>query len=80
MHTVEDPNDENFRDLDNLLSLDPSEEDHVGQGRELALVADELEAIKRAEALAGAQPDRWVNFGVAGDDYADLVRFRRGDS
>ncbi|MFC4148586.1 hypothetical protein ACFO0M_20215 [Micromonospora mangrovi] len=80
VHTVEDPADENFRDLANLLSLDPLNEDYVGQGRELALVASESEAIEQAETLTGARPDRWVNFGVAGEDYADLVRSGRGAS
>ena len=78
VHTVEDPDDESFRDLHNLMSLDPLEEDFVGQGRELVLVADELEVIEQAERLTGTRPDRWVNFGAAGEDYADLVRSRRG--
>ncbi|MEV4135731.1 hypothetical protein AB0J72_26645 [Dactylosporangium sp. NPDC049742] len=27
--------------------------------------------------FAAAAADRWVNFGVAGDEYLDLVRSRR---
>ena len=38
---------------------------------------DEEEAITLAEDRAGAAPDRWVNVGVAGEEYADLVRSRR---
>ncbi|MEO3819283.1 hypothetical protein [Plantactinospora sp. B24E8] len=79
VHTAEDPDDENFGDLDNLPPLDPPDEDYVGQGRELALVADASEAIHQAARLTGARSDRWVNHGVAGEEYADLVRLRRGE-
>lgn len=77
LHLARDPDDEYFRDLPNLLLLDPDEEDYVGEGRELARVSDPEAAIEQAETLAGAASDRWVNFGVAGEDYADLVRSRR---
>ncbi|WP_326561213.1 hypothetical protein [Micromonospora sp. NBC_01796] len=77
MDTVQDPDDENFQNLSNLMPVDPTEEDYVGEGRELARVADEAEAIAYAESLAGAHPDRWVNFGMTGAEYADLVRSRR---
>lgn len=78
VHLVRDPDDEEFRDLANLLPLDPAEEQHVGEGRVLALVPDPETAIAQAETLANATPERWVNYGVAGEEYADLVRSRRG--
>jgi hypothetical protein len=37
---------------------------------------DEEEAILLAERITGAGIDRWVNFGVAGEDYGDYVRSR----
>lgn len=80
VHTAEDPDDEYFGDLDNLPPLASEDEDYVGQGRELALVTDGPEAIDLAEWLTGARPDRWVNHGVAGEDYTDLVRARRNES
>ena len=77
MHSAQDPDNEHFRDLANLPPLDPSTEEFVGEGLELGLVASETEAIALAERLTGAVADRWVNFGVAGEDYADLVRARQ---
>jgi hypothetical protein len=77
LHTVQDLDDEHFADLPEFPSLDPVEEDYVGEGRELGRADDEAEAIELAERLTGAAPDRWVNFGVAGEEYLDLVRSRR---
>ena len=76
MHTAQDLDNEHFQDLVNLPPLGSSEE-YVGEGVELGLVDTETDAIALAERLTGAQTDRWVNFGVAGEDYADLVRARR---
>ncbi|GAA3760167.1 hypothetical protein GCM10022225_52120 [Plantactinospora mayteni] len=78
VHLGRDPDDESVRDLANLLPLDPAEEQYVGEGRELALVPDPETAITQAETLADAVPGQWVNCGVAGEGYADLVRSRRG--
>jgi len=77
LHTAEDPDDDRFLDLPNFGSLDPVAEAYAGEGRELGSSTDEEEAITLAEDRTGAAPDRWVNFGVAGDEYADLVRSRR---
>jgi hypothetical protein len=77
VHLAEDVDDEDIRDLDNLPPLGPSAEEFVGQGVELGLVASETDAITLAERVTGAQSDRWVNFAVAGEEYADLVRTRR---
>jgi hypothetical protein len=58
-------------------SLDRVDEEYVAEGCELGRSAGEEEAIALAERLAGAAPDRWVNFAVAGEEYLDLVRARR---
>ena len=75
LHVAEDLDDEWRRDLANLPPLGPSEE-YAGEGVELGMVVAETEAIALAEQLTGARPDRWVNFGVAGEDYADHVKAR----
>ncbi|BCY10029.1 hypothetical protein [Actinoplanes sp. L3-i22] len=77
LHTVRDPDDDRVGDLTNLVSLDPVDEDYVGEGRELGLSEDEEEAIALAEQLTDARPDRWVNHAVAGEEYRDYVRSRR---
>lgn len=77
LHTVQDPDDDEFGDLPNLMSLDPVYEAYVGEGRELGASQDEAEAIALAEQLTTARPDRWVNHAVAGDAYQDFVRGRR---
>lgn len=79
LHTVEDLDDvEHGADLPEFPSLDPVDEAYVGEGRELGSSTDEEQALALAERLTGAAPDRWVNFGVAGEEYLDLVRSRRG--
>jgi hypothetical protein len=80
LHTVQDPDDDQVRDLPNLISLDPVDEAYVGEGRVLGASEDEAEAISLAEQLTHARPDRWVNYGVAGEEYMDYVRSRRDSS
>jgi hypothetical protein len=80
LHTVRDLDDDRFGDPAEFPPLDPVDEEYVGEGRELGRSADEEEAIALAERLAGAAPDRWVNFAVAGEEYLDLVRARRRGS
>ncbi|GAA3260771.1 hypothetical protein ACFO1B_55990 [Dactylosporangium siamense] len=63
---MQDPDDDEFGDLPNLMSLDPVDQEYVGEGRELGASQDEAEAIALAEQLTTAQPDRWVNHAVAG--------------
>lgn len=77
LHTVEDLNHDRFGDLAEFPSLDPRDEEYVGEGRELGQETDEATAIALAERLTNALPHRWVNFGVAGEEYLDLVRTRR---
>ena len=56
-------------DLYEFPPLDPDAEE---DGIVLAETADEVEALLLAERLAGAARTRWVNFGVAAEDYRDL--------
>ncbi|MFC4071493.1 hypothetical protein [Actinoplanes subglobosus] len=77
LHTVRDPDDDQVGDLPNLISLDPADEAYVGEGRELALSEDPEEAMALAEHLTDANPGRWVNHAVAGEEYMDYVRSRR---
>ena len=77
LHTVRVPEDDNFGDLANLLSLDPVDEAYVGEGRELGVRDTENEAVRLAADLAGADPRRWVNDGLAGEECRDFVRARR---
>lgn len=80
VHTVQDPGDDQVRDLPNLISLDPVDEEYAGEGRELGVVQDEAEAMSLAERLTDARPDRWVNHAVAGEEYMDYVRSRRDEA
>lgn len=57
-------------DVAEFPAVDPEEE--AGEGRTLQLVADPEEAIAVA-ARHGASSGSWVNFGVVGDEYRDLV-------
>lgn len=77
LHTAQDPDDDQVGDLPNLLSLDPVDEEYIGEGRELGVSDDETEAMLLAERLTTATPTRWVNDAVAGEDYMDYVRSRR---
>jgi hypothetical protein len=78
VHAAQDLDDEQHRDLDSLPPLGVlANEEYVGAGVELGLVAEEFDAIALAERHAGARGDRWVNFGVGGEEYADLISARR---
>ncbi|GAB7038506.1 MULTISPECIES: hypothetical protein [Catenuloplanes] len=77
LHTVHDPDDDRVGDLANLISLDPVDEAYVGEGRELTLSEDAEEAMALAERLTDANPGRWVNHAVAGEEYMDYVGTRR---
>jgi hypothetical protein len=77
LHTVQDPDDDRVGDLPNLISLDPVDEDHVGEDRELGLSEDEEDATALAEQLTDARPDRWVNHEVVDDEYVDHARSRQ---
>jgi hypothetical protein len=81
VHSAQDLGDELRCDLDSLPPLGVSAgEEYVGAGAELGLVAAEDDAIAMAERRVGARADLWVNFAVAGDEYADFIRARRSSS
>ncbi|MGC4755276.1 hypothetical protein [Micromonospora trifolii] len=78
VHDVQDLDDEHRRDLSVLPPLDPEGEDDSFPGRVIGHAQDPTEALELAERVTRASPDRWVNQGVAGEDYADFVLARRG--
>jgi hypothetical protein len=69
VHDVEDIGDETFLDVSEFPPLDPSE--HVGEGRTFGTYESPDQAVAVALKLGG-HPDKWVNFGVLGDEYRDL--------
>lgn len=71
LHTAEDIGGEQFCDLAEFPALDPDGEEDFGQ--EIATVEDESQAMATAEASTGALPGRWVNAGIAQDEYLDFV-------
>lgn len=77
VHDVQDLDDEHRRDLSVLPPLDSESEDDSFPGRVIGRVQDPIEALELAERVHGASPDRWVNQGVAGEDYADFLLTRR---
>ncbi|MFP8906237.1 hypothetical protein [Streptomyces atacamensis] len=70
LHTVEDTGGEDFRDLLEFPPLDPDEE----FGREIAVVNDPSNAMAVAEDRTGALREKWVNAGMAGEEYRGYVR------
>ncbi|MFD6757431.1 hypothetical protein [Micromonospora gifhornensis] len=77
VHDVQDLDDEHDHDLCVFPPLDAQYEDDTGYGRVIGHVQDPAEALELAERDTGASPERWVNHGVAGEDYADFVLARR---
>lgn len=76
LHASADIGGEDFYDLVEFPPLDPEDEDQAF-GQEIAVVADARDALALAESHAGAVRDRWVNQGVAQDEYRDFVRAGR---
>ncbi|WP_431676096.1 hypothetical protein [Kitasatospora sp. KL5] len=76
LHTSADIGGEHFYDLVEFPPLGPEDEDHEF-GQEITTSADALDALTIAEARTGAVRDRWVNCGVAQDEYRDFVRAGR---
>ncbi|MFE5005155.1 hypothetical protein ACFRJ3_11045 [Streptomyces sp. NPDC056696] len=73
LHAQEDVGSEQFCDLLEFPPLDPDDE----FGRNLSVTNNELAALKTAETQTGARRDRWLNAGMAGDDYRDYIRAGR---
>jgi hypothetical protein len=74
LHLAEDVSEDGLADITEFPPLDPEAYD---LWPEIATAGDEVEAIEAAERLAGADPARWTNFGVAADEYRDYVRLAR---
>jgi hypothetical protein len=75
LHVVEDVGGEHFCDLVEFPPLDPGPEEIFGL--EIAAADDAAEAMMIAGTRTWADPDRWVNQGMAGDEYRDFVRAGR---
>ncbi|WP_042406716.1 hypothetical protein [Streptacidiphilus carbonis] len=75
LHTAEDIGGEQFCDLAEFPALDSDGEEDFGQ--EIATAEDKSQAMATAEASTGAVPGRWVNAGIAQDEYLDFVRAGR---
>ncbi|WP_331720612.1 hypothetical protein OG851_42480 (plasmid) [Streptomyces sp. NBC_00161] len=73
LHTVEDVGHETFLDLVEFPPLDPDDEEEEF-GRLITAADDPLSALKAAEDVTGAVPQRWVNATMSQDEYADFVR------
>ena len=74
VYEVEDVGSERFADLVGFPPVIPGDEEDFG--RVVGVAGDEREALSMA-AGHGARDDRWVNQGVAGDEYRDFVRAGR---
>ncbi|MFH9355719.1 hypothetical protein, partial [Kitasatospora sp. NPDC017646] len=72
LHTSADVGNEDFCDLVEFPSLDPETEDDEF-GLEIATAAGAQDALALAEHRTGAVRGRWVNQGVAQDEYRDFV-------
>ena len=76
LHTSADVGSEQFCDLVEFPPLDLDDEDEEF-GREIAEVESPVDALVVAAARTGAVRGRWVNKGVAQDEYRDFVRAGR---
>ncbi|WP_042427272.1 hypothetical protein [Streptacidiphilus anmyonensis] len=76
LHTSADVGSEQFCDLVEFPPLALGDEEF---GREIAEVRAAVDALAIAEARTGAVRDRWVNGGIARDEYRDFVRAGRPD-
>ena len=68
LHEVEDVGTDDFLDVSEFPPLDRDED--LGEGRVLE-EADDPDELLAASERHGASDDRWVNFGVVQDEYAD---------
>ncbi|MFD7879701.1 hypothetical protein ACFV5G_37400 [Streptomyces sp. NPDC059766] len=72
LHTSADVGSENFCDLVEFPPLDPENEDDEF-GLEIATATGAHDALALAEHRTGAVRGRWVNQGMAQDEYRDFV-------
>jgi hypothetical protein len=75
LYTVEDVGGEHFCDLGEFPPLSPGDEEYFGE--EVATTVEAPDALAMAEERTGAVQGRWVNHGIAQDEYLDFVRAGR---
>jgi len=75
LHTSRDVGGEQFRDLVEFPPLEESLEEDFGA--QVAVAVEACDALAAAHAKTGATIDRWVNRGIAADEYLDYVRAGR---
>lgn len=75
LHTRQDTGGEHFCDLLEFPPLVETDEEDFGQ--RLTVASKASEALEAARAKAGATVDRWVNQGMAAEEYLDYVRAGR---
>ena len=67
-------------DLFDVVAFPPFDgDDENDEWRQLAVADDPAAALALAAQLVGADPARWVNCGMAGDEYRDYVQGGRQD-
>ncbi|MGW0185743.1 hypothetical protein ACWDV7_08340 [Streptomyces sp. NPDC003362] len=76
VHVAQDIGDEDFCDLVEFPSFE-REDGEEDFGDQIAVVGDAATALAIAEEKIGAGRDRWVNEGMADDEYRDYVRAGR---
>jgi hypothetical protein len=76
VHVAQDIGGEDFYDLVEFPSFE-REDGEEDFGHQVTVVDDALMALDIAEDRIGAGRERWVNAGMAGDEYRDYVRAGR---
>jgi hypothetical protein len=69
LHEVDDIGTDDFWDVTEFPPLDDDE--YIGEGQTIAVVATPDDALDLAARDLGARPDRWVNQAVVCSEYGD---------
>ncbi|MFI0451478.1 hypothetical protein [Actinomadura sp. 6N118] len=81
LHEVEDVGPDALGGTYDISEYPPlDEEEYLGEGRDIGICESPEQALDLAERELRARKDRWVNFGVLGDEYADYRAARNGGS
>lgn len=75
LHASRDAGGEHYCDLPEFPPLEESGEE--GFGEQVAVTAEARDALDAAHTAVGAAVGRWVNKGIAGDEYLGYVRAGR---
>jgi hypothetical protein len=76
LHEVQDIGSEQYVDLVEFPEL-PGRDGEERFGIEVGVAGEASDALDLAETMTGAVRQRWVNAGVAQDEYRDFVRAGR---